>query len=227
MMANKLDKLQHNLDYQFSDLELAQQALTHRSAKKFNNERLEFLGDSLLGFIIAQALYEIHPQASEGELSRMRASMVSKPALAEIARELELGDYVHLGSGELKSGGMNRDSILADTVEALIAAIYLDGGMGACTEFVKKLNAKNLQSHDANRKQKDSKTRLQELMQARGRSLPLYQVTEVAGAAHQQVFHVSCKIDILDDSQKGSGGSKREAEQRAARKILEVLGEPA
>lgn len=226
-MANKLDKLQHNLDHQFSDLELAQQALTHRSANKFNNERLEFLGDSLLGFIIAQALYEIHPQASEGELSRMRASMVNKSALAEIARELELGEYVQLGSGELKSGGMNRDSILADTVEALIAAIYLDGGMGACTQFVKKLSAKNLQSHAANREQKDSKTRLQELMQARGRSLPVYQITEVAGAAHQQIFHVSCKIDTLTDLQQGSGGSKREAEQQAAQKILEVLGEPA
>lgn len=224
-MANKLDKLQHKLDYQFSDPDLAQQALTHRSANKLNNERLEFLGDALLGFVIAQALYEIHPQASEGELSRMRASMVNKSALAEIAREIGLGDFVLLGSGELKSGGMNRDSILADTVEALIAAIYLDGGMGACSQIVRKLSKSNLQSHDGNRKQKDCKTRLQELMQARGKGLPEYEVAEVSGAAHQQVFHVKCKIDILNDGQMGIGGSKRDAEQQAAQKILEVLGE--
>lgn len=224
-MANKLDKLQHKLDYQFSNLELAQQALTHRSANKLNNERLEFLGDSVLGFIIAQALYEIHPQASEGELSRMRASMVNKSALAEIAREMELGDFVLLGSGELKSGGKNRDSILADTVEALIAAIYLDGGMDACSMIVRKLSESNLHSHDTDRKQKDCKTRLQELMQAKSRGLPEYEVVEVSGAAHQQVFHVNCKIDILNDVQMGSGDSKRDAEQQAAQKVLEVLGE--
>ena len=224
-MDNKLDKLQQKLDYQFSNLELARQALTHRSANKLNNERLEFLGDSLLGCIIAQALYEIHPQASEGELSRMRASMVNKSALADIAREMELGDFVQLGSGELKSGGKHRDSILADTVEALIAAIYLDGGMSACDQFVRKWSENNLYSHDANRKQKDCKTRLQELMQARGSGLPGYEVTEVSGAAHQQIFHVTCKIDILNVAQSGSGGNKRDAEQEAAQKILEVLGE--
>ncbi len=224
-MDNKLDKLQQKLDYQFSNLELARQALTHRSANKLNNERLEFLGDSLLGCIIAQALYEIHPQASEGELSRMRASMVNKSALADIAREMELGDFVQLGSGELKSGGKHRDSILADTVEALIAAIYLDGGMSACDQFVRKWSENNLYSHDANRKQKDCKTRLQELMQARSSGLPEYEVTEVSGAAHQQIFHVTCKIDILNVAQSGSAGNKRDAEQEAAQKILEVLGE--
>lgn len=224
-MTDKLDRLQHKLDYQFSNPELARQALTHRSANKLNNERLEFLGDSLLGFIIAQALYEIHPQSTEGELSRMRASMVNKSALAEIAREMELGDFLLLGSGELKSGGMNRDSILADSVEALIAAIYLDGGMQVCSQIVRNLNEKNLNSHTGHRKQKDCKTRLQELMQARGRELPEYEITEVSGAAHQQVFHVSCKIDILNDAQMGSGGSKRDAEQQAAQKILEALGE--
>ena len=226
-MANKLDKLQHKLDYQFSNPDLAQQALTHRSADKLHNERLEFLGDSLLGFIIAEALYEIHPEATEGELSRMRASMVNKASLAKIARTLELGEFVKLGSGELKSGGMNRDSILADTVEALIAAIYLDGGMSACNQFVRTFSSENLHSHEAGKKQKDGKTRLQELMQARGRALPEYEVSQVSGAAHQQIFHVSCKIDILDTPQTGSGGSKRDAEQEAAQKILKILGEPA
>ncbi|PCJ24556.1 MAG: ribonuclease III [SAR86 cluster bacterium] len=224
-MALQLDKLQRKLGYQFSNSELAQQALTHRSANKLNNERLEFLGDSLLGFIIAEALYEIHPEASEGELSRMRAKMVNKSSLASIARSLQLGDFVQLGSGEIKSGGMHRDSILADTVEAVIAAIYLDGGLPPCRKLVRQWSDKSLQAQGSSQKQKDSKTRLQELMQARGSALPEYEINEVSGPAHQQVFHVKCKIELLNQAELGSGDNKRDAEQEAARKILDVLGE--
>lgn len=222
-MVKQLEKLQQTLAYQFSDLDLAQQALTHRSANKPHNERLEFLGDALLGFIIAEALYELHPEASEGELSRMRANIVNKSALAEIAREIELGEFLQLGTGELKSGGMQRDSILADTVEALTAAIYLDGGLAACKSFVKTINERNLFFKENSSKQKDCKTRLQELLQAQGKDLPHYEVVKVSGAAHEQVFHVACKLDVLSEKQIGSGSSKRDAEQRAAEKILNSI----
>ncbi len=224
-MPKGLDLLQQKLSYQFSDPGLVKQALTHRSANKINNERLEFLGDSLLGFIIADALCEIHPQASEGDLSRMRANIVNKPALAEIARELDLGSFVRLGTGEIKTGGQQRDSILADAVEALIAAIYLDGGIDVCRELVRKWNRSRLRSDDVDQKQKDCKTRLQELMQAKGVALPQYDIVEISGAAHQQQFHVSCRIAGMDEPQKGSGSSKRDAEQQAAKNILAVLGE--
>lgn len=222
-MVKNLAKLQQNLSYQFANLDIARQALTHRSASKSHNERLEFLGDSLLGFIIAEALYDLHPQASEGELSRMRASIVNKTSLAAIARELELGECLQLGSGELKSGGRERDSILADAVEALIAAVYLDGGMQACKSFVQRINVNNLSTDDNSTKKKDCKTRLQELLQAQGRQLPQYKVMEVSGAAHEQVFHILCKLDSFPEETRGTGTSKREAEQRAAEKMLEAI----
>jgi ribonuclease III len=222
-MVNKLDKLQQTLAYQFSNPKLAQLALTHRSATASHNERLEFLGDSLLGFIIAEVLYELHPEATEGELSRMRASMVKKSALAKIARNLQLGDYLQLGSGELNSGGSERDSILADSVEALIAAIFLDGGMQACKSFVKSINASMLSTKAVRGKQKDAKTQLQEFLQAQGAALPDYEVLEIGGVAHDQVFHVSCKLESRGQSAKGSGSSKREAEQQAAQKLLDAI----
>ncbi|MCH7817268.1 MAG: ribonuclease III [Proteobacteria bacterium] len=224
-MPINLDKLQQNLNYHFSDLELAERALTHRSANKLNNERLEFLGDSLLGFIIAEALFEIYPDADEGELSRMRASMVNKASLAEIARELELGDCMQLGAGELKSGGKHRESILADATEAIIAAIYLDGGMVACTQLVRDWSEQKLHAPNSDQKQKDFKTRLQELMQAKGVSLPRYEVIKITGEAHRQTFHVECTIADLEGTQRGVGRSKRMAEQAAAQKILDALGE--
>ena len=150
-MATALDKLQKHLNYQFSDQELVRTALTHRSANRPNNERLEFLGDSLLGFIVAEILFEIYPDAREGGLSRMRAGLVNKESLAEFARELELGECLRLGLGELNTGGKDRDSILADTVEAIIAAIYLDGGIEACRQFVRRWSEARLpsQSPDA------------------------------------------------------------------------------
>ncbi len=224
-MVKKLEKLQQSLAYQFSNLDLAQQALTHRSASKSHNERFEFLGDSLLGFIIAEALFDLYPEASEGELSRMRASLVNKASLAAIGRELQLGELLQLGAGELKSGGMERDSILADTVEALIAAIYLDGGLEACKQFVKTINARNLSTEEGSAKQKDCKTRLQELLQAQGRALPNYEVVEVSGAAHEQVFHVSCSLEFLQKKAVGIGSSKRLAEQQAAEKMLDSIEE--
>ena len=222
-MVNKLESLQKSLAYQFSNPDLAQLALTHRSANAEHNERLEFLGDSLLGFIVADMLFTLNPQASEGELSRMRSALVNKNALAAAARGLEIGEYLQLGTGEAHSGGRDRDSILADTVEALIAAIYLDGGIEACTIFVKKISASKLAIDTAVTEQKDAKTRLQEFLQAQGKNLPKYEVVEITGAAHEQVFHVSCRLESLGTKSAGSGTSKREAEQQAAMKILDAI----
>jgi len=222
-MVNKLENLQLSLAYEFSNQELAYLALTHRSANATHNERLEFLGDSLLGFIVAEALFTLNPQATEGELSRMRSALVNKQALAAVARDLGIGDYLRLGSGEANSGGRDRDSILADTVEALIAAIYMDGGMQACTEFVKRISERKLAEETALTEQKDAKTRLQEFLQAQGKKLPQYEVEEITGAAHEQVFHVSCRLSSLNTEARGSGSSKREAEQVAAMKILDAI----
>ena len=205
-MANKLENLQKSLAYQFSNPELAQLALTHRSANAEHNERLEFLGDALLGFIVAETLFTLNPQATEGELSRMRSALVNKSALAAAARSLGIGEY-----------------ILADTVEALIAAIYLDGGIGACTTFVKKISERKLAIDTATTERKDAKTRLQEFLQAQGKSLPKYEVVEITGAAHEQVFHVSCRLESFGTESAGSGTSKREAEQQAAMKILDTI----
>ena len=224
-MATALDKLQKHLNYQFSNQELVRTALTHRSANRPNNERLEFLGDSLLGFIVAEILFEIYPDAREGDLSRMRAGLVNKESLAEFARELELGECLRLGLGELNTGGKDRDSILADTVEAIIAAIYLDGGIEACRQFVRRWSEARLSSQFPDAQQKDNKTRLQELMQSQGLPLPRYEVVKISGEDHQQLFQVSCQVAPLADSQLGNGRSKRFAEQEAAQKVLEELGE--
>ena len=222
-MVNKLENLQQSLAYQFSDPDLAQLALTHRSANAAHNERLEFLGDSLLGFIVAETLFTLNPQASEGELSRMRAALVNKKALAAAARSLGIGEYLQLGTGEATSGGSDRDSILADSVEALIAAIYLDGGIDPCTTFVKKISESKLAIDAAATEQKDAKTRLQEFLQAQGKSLPKYDVVKISGAAHEQVFHIRCSLASLGAEAAGSGSSKREAEQAAAKKILDSI----
>jgi ribonuclease-3 len=222
-MVNKLENLQQSLAYQFSNPDLAQLALTHRSANAAHNERLEFLGDSLLGFIVAETLFTLNPQASEGELSRMRSALVNKNALAAAARSLGIGEYLQLGTGEAKSGGSDRDSILADAVEALIAAIYLDGGIDPCTTFVKKISESKLAIDAVAIEKKDAKTRLQEFLQAQGKSLPKYEVVKISGAAHEQVFHVSCRLEPLGTESEGSGTSKREAEQQAATKILDAM----
>ena len=222
-MAIDLDKLQQLLNHKFSDPDLVRLALTHRSANKLNNERLEFLGDSLLGYIVAEILFEIFPQANEGELSRLRAMLVNKTTLAEIAREIDLKNFIQLGSGEKKSGGDNRDSILADAIEALIAAIYLDGGINSCKSLIEDWIADRIATESVVEQQKDAKTKLQEMMQAQGLSLPFYSVLEISGEAHEQNFLVECRVDVMTEPQKGTGSSKRNAEQQAADVMLTKL----
>lgn len=222
-MVHNAENFQQSLTHRFANLELLKQALTHRSAEQKNNERFEFLGDSLLGFVVAELLYQEFSEASEGELSRMRASMVSKPALAAIAREMALGDYLRLGSGERNSGGAGRDSILSDAVEAIIAAIYLDGGIDACKKQVRAWAFAQIHEQNTVKESKDAKTQLQELMQAEGLALPNYEVVKVEGVAHEQVFTIACSIAAIDSPQLGTGRSKRAAEQVAATKLLQEM----
>lgn len=210
------------LGYRFADAGLLELALTHRSAGRPNNERLEFLGDALVNLVVAEMLYDARPRANEGELSRLRAQLVSEPALAERARELQLGDALHLGSGELKSGGFRRDSILADAFEALVAAIYRDGGFGACRQWLQAIFAAPLAA--AGPPQKDPKTRLQEWLQGRGLPLPHYQLVAEAGEEHARHFEVECVLDPPRAGRfAGQGGSRRAAEQVAAEAALAHL----
>jgi ribonuclease-3 len=211
------------LGYRFSDKHLIQQALTHRSAGGPNNERLEYLGDAVLGFVVADALYHRFPDASEGQLSRLRSTLVKRDTLARVAREFELGDFLNLGPGELRSGGHARASILADGIEAILAAIYLDGGYEAVRDvilntFSTRIQALNLADH-----QKDPKTRLQELLQSKKLGLPSYQVTDITGDPHQQTFLVLCTVEELQCEMQGSGSSRRKAEQDAAARLLSTL----
>ena len=208
--------------YRFRDPGLATLALTHRSAGKPNNERMEFLGDALLGALVAELLFEAHPHASEGELSRLRAQLVNGQALAVIGRELELGDDLKLGPGELKSGGFRRDSILADAFEALVAAVYFDDGYDACRQVVRRLFTPRVA--EIKRSSKDAKTRLQEWLQGRGLSLPMYELTDSYGEDHAKIFDVSCTIDEPEPIRvEGRGGSRRAAEQDAAETVLRRL----
>jgi ribonuclease-3 len=222
-MTAALDQLQSRLGHQFQDSELLQRALTHRSASKDNNERLEFLGDALLDFLLGEALFKRYPDAAEGELSRLRAELVNKSALAKIGKSLQLGDFMRLGSGEARSGGKQRDSILADAIEALIAAVYLDAGIEPCRELVSRLSSDMLEKVQPSGESRDAKTRLQELLQSRGQALPSYEVIDTEGAAHNQIFHVQCQAPGLVEATRGSGSSKRKAEQAAAKQALELL----
>ena len=215
-------QLEASLGHRFSDARLLEQALTHRSASSHHNERLEFLGDSLLNCMIADALYHAYQHLPEGDLSRVRAYLVKGETLAEIARELSLSEYLILGGGELKSGGYRRDSILADTVEALIAAVYLDGGMEASRAVVMRLYRDRLSTLDPVRVTKDPKTRLQEWLQKRKAPLPEYEVLSVTGPAHDQTFRVACKVRGQPPFDTVAG-SRRKAEQLAAEKALEAL----
>ncbi|HET8940482.1 MAG TPA: ribonuclease III [Rudaea sp.] len=203
------------LAYTFRDHALRDLALSHRSVGAHNNERMEFLGDALVNLLVAELLYERYPKADEGELTRMRSRLVSEPALAHRARELELGDQLHLGPGELKSGGFRRDSILADAFEALIAAIYLDGGWDECRSAIRSLfdEAITRVSLDDG---KDPKTRLQELLQARGLAVPVYELVGSSGADHARIFDVQCVVEVLQLRCDGRGSSRRAAEQAAA-----------
>ena len=210
------------LGYHFTDESLLELALTHRSAGRPNNERLEFLGDALVNLVVAEMLFDARERASEGELSRLRAHLVSEPALAERARGLRLGDALKLGSGELKSGGFRRDSILADAFEALVAAIYRDGGYIACREWLHAVFAKPLA--EVGPPQKDPKTRLQEWLQGRGLPLPRYELLSERGDEHARIFDVVCAIDQPRAARfEGSGGSRRAAEQMAAEAALASL----
>lgn len=209
--------------------ELITQALTHRSAGAGNNERLEFLGDALLGLVIAEELLQRLPEATEGELSRHRAALVNQDALAALARGLSLGDYLRLGAGELRTGGHTRDSILADAFEALLGAVYLDQGFAVARDLVLRLYAETLAETTSRQVRKDAKTRLQEWLQARRRALPEYDVLGVSGEQHAQQFTVRCRLtDAEPDaapSATGTGSSRRRAEQQAAETLLALLSD--
>jgi ribonuclease-3 len=198
-------------------------ALTHRSAGAEHNERLEFLGDSILNCAVARLLYDAHPLADEGDLSRLRASLVSGESLAQIAADLGLGEYLHLGSGELKSGGFRRASILADALEAMLGAIFVDSGYAAAAAAVARLVDAKMSELPAAGTLKDPKTRLQELMQARGLALPTYTLTAVAGDPHTQTFTVMCEVPVFGIGARAEGASRRRAEQLAAAKVIDLL----
>ncbi len=223
-MNNPLVKLSQRIGYAFRDESLITLALTHRSKGGVNNERLEFLGDSILNFIIAEDLFRRFGSAKEGKLSRLRARMVKGVTLAAIAREFELGDFLLLGSGELKSGGHRRESILADTVEAIIGAMYLDAGMDVVRERVLSWYATRLDGLTLEDPIKDPKTRLQEYQQGNHSSLPKYKVLSVEGPTNEQVFTVECRIPEYPDAILARGSSRRAAEQTAASELLTLVG---
>jgi len=216
--------LRETLDYTPRDGGLFEQALTHRSAGTPNNERLEFLGDAVLGLLSAQYLCERFEAADEGQLSRLRARVVSGDSLAQLAAALGLSEWLVLGPGEIKSGGARRQSILADALEALCGAIYLDGGLPAARSVMLRVLAPALQL-DAPSPLKDPKTRLQELLQGRGLALPCYSVHSVEGALHAQVFRVTCEVAPMAASASATGSSRRRAEQAAAALVLAQIGE--
>jgi ribonuclease-3 len=219
----KYDALQRDLGYRFEDRGLLVRALTHRSVGAQNYERLEFLGDGLLNFVVGAALYEREPGAEEGALSRLRAALVREETLARCARGLRLGQYLELGESERKSGGNRRDSILADVLEALIGAVYLDGGVAAAQAVCLQVLAAEFSSLPDPDTLKDSKTRLQEWLQARSRPLPNYEILSESGPPHRRVFRIRCTLSDAGLLAEASGASRRAAEQDAARKLLESL----
>ncbi|MDH5648218.1 MAG: ribonuclease III [Gammaproteobacteria bacterium] len=211
------------LNYEFSDLTLLERGLTHRSKSSKNYERLEFLGDSVLGFTISAELYRKYPSFTEGKLTRLRASLVRKETLAKLGRKIRLGDYLKLGSGELKSGGHNRDSILADAVEALFGAVYLDSGIESTRNVILGLYSETLETLSPERIEKDPKTLLQEYLQKHMQALPEYETVKVSGVAHDQHFLVECHIPGISDKIRGEAKSRRAAEQDAASKAYDLL----
>ena len=216
-------RLQRRIGYHFSDANLLTLALSHRSYSGPNNERLEFLGDAILGSVIADYLYSNYPATREGDLSRMRSSLVRAEALAKVASQLDLGPDLLLGSGELKSGGSRRQSILGDTVEALIGAVYLDSDFATAKDCVLRWFAPMLATVLESTPMKDAKTALQEWLQQRGKPLPVYELTHTGGEAHRRVFTVSCRLDDHPQVVTGSASSRRHAEQQVAEKLLNYL----
>lgn len=219
-MKSANDWLRETFGRECRDEALLDAALTHRSAGGINYERLEFLGDAVLNCVVSMLLFLEFREATEGDLSRFRASLVSGESLAAIAAEIGLGEQLRLGSGELKSGGFRRKSILADALEALFGALYLDGGFAAAAAAIERLYAGRLDRLPSAAELKDPKTRLQEALQARGHALPVYSIDSVTGEPHDQTFHVSCRVDALDLVESASGSSRRRAEQRAAAAAL-------
>lgn len=212
------------MGYEFNDAALLEQALTHKSHGTPNNERLEFLGDAILGYIIAHELYLRHQTLAEDALTLMRASLVRKDTLHQIAIHLQIGDFLRLGIGERKSGGQQRASILADALEAIIGAIGLDGGIEAASDLVIRLFEQRLQAV-TNQEFKDPKTRLQELLQSRKLALPAYEVVATSGSEHSRTFTVSCLVAELDLTTEGAGASRRDAEKAAAETMIELIAE--
>ncbi|RTR05984.1 ribonuclease III [Halomonas nitroreducens] len=222
-MSNSLTLFSRRIGHDFAQPDLLELAMTHRSYGGRNNERLEFLGDSIVNFVIAEDLFQRFPQAREGQLSRLRARLVKGQTLAELAREMAFGECLRLGSGEMKSGGHRRDSILADAVEAVIGAIYLDAGMDTARSRVLAWYAERLEAINLQDTQKDPKTRLQEFLQSRQVALPRYEVVSVEGEAHAQTFTVECHVEMLEEHTLGIGSSRRHAEQQAAQQALARL----
>jgi ribonuclease-3 len=215
--------VEHSFGYVFATPALCHAAVTHRSAGADHNERLEFLGDSILNCCVARMLFDAHGEADEGALSRLRARLVSGETLAQVAGELGLGEHLRLGPGELKTGGFRRASILADALEAILGAMFLDSGFDATAVVIARIMGPRLADLPAADTLKDPKTRLQEALQARGIALPVYILTAVAGDPHVQSFTVTCEVPVLGLSAVGEGASRRRAEQLAAAKLLELL----
>jgi len=208
------------IDHSFNDPGLLGEALTHRSVGRLNNERLEFLGDSVLNLVVSERIFEFRPNASEGDLSRMRARIVRGETLSRVAKDINLGDHLSLGTGELRSGGFRRPSILADSLEAIFGAIYLDAGFAKCREVILQLTDPLIQALPDAEDLKDPKTRLQEWAQARGSPLPAYEVVDETGADHQKQFLVQCVLATSGITVNASGSSRRKAQQAAARLAL-------
>ena len=223
IMDNKFAQLMHKIKYDFADISLLNTALSHRSCGKTNNERLEFLGDSLVNFIVAYELFKRFPSAQEGELSRLRAFLVKGETLAAIAKEFDLSQYIRLGGGELKSGGAYRISILADAVEAIIGAIFLDSDLETCYAKVAEWYQDRINELSLEEVYKDPKSLLQELVQSKQLPLPEYNLIKIIGKEHQQKFIIECIVKLLDKPVKGEGTSRRKAEQAAASAALEEL----
>ena len=223
MQNLKYQRLEERLGYQFDNQRQLQLALTHRSHGATNNERLEFLGDSILNFIIGEVRFSRFPEAREGQLSRLRSQLVKGETLAELAREFDMGDCLILGEGELKSGGRTRDSILADSVEAIIGAIYGERGLDICRERVLNWFASRIDAISIDTSAKDAKSRLQEYLQAQRQPLPEYVVINVGGEGHAQVFTIECRVAIAKKPTQAVASSRREAEKQSAVLMLKQL----
>jgi len=218
-----ITRLTQRIGHDFSDTAPLKEALTHRSYGQPNNERLEFVGDGILNYTVARMLFDSFPELPEGKLSRLRANLVNQSTLAEIARELNMGDCLFLGDGERKSGGHDRPSILADAMEALFAAVSVDAGFAAAEGVVRRLYASRIAGIDLNRQAKDAKTHLQEVLQARRLPLPAYRIVNQTGDAHLSHFDVACDIPALGIASRGEGASRRAAEQLAAERALDLI----